>query len=233
MSDRTPDFQKIGEIEVEGFGRLLIRVGRYPQGGQIAISLLDASTSHPVAVFSTNLVAHGAKVAPDCFAVKIWSENAALVGPMLASGLFKDTGHGIRSGFVEAPVWQLENPDLVPPVDRPKRQGMQEDNPMADTFPVTEAVLSPAEVSYAADLIARAAQDAKARGLPDHAQQLTDRSEQVRSWSIGLSIYDRDGVEVSPKLARQIASATDEFLRYAGYPPMNSGAQKRGRSGGR
>lgn len=111
-------FQTIGEIELEGHGRALVRAGRYPHGGDIAITLVDATTFEPIATFSTNLTAAGAKLDRDAFTVKSWSENEALVAPMLASGLFQDTGARIATGFVRAPVWRVKDPAHIPPTER-------------------------------------------------------------------------------------------------------------------
>ena len=230
---RMSDFKKIGEIEVEGWGRLSVRIGRYPAGGQIAISLIDADTHHPVAAFSTNLVAHGAEIAPDSFAVKNWSENAPLVKPMLDSGLFQDTDHRIRTGFVEAPVWRMKDRDLVPPIDEVKQRAPRRRRDSADIHSTADIKLTPENLSNAAVLIAEAAQDAEAKGLPGHAQQLTDRSKQVQSWANNLASYVRDGERLPPKVEQYIAAGTNEFLQFAGHPPMNSQPERRSRSRGR
>lgn len=42
--------------------------------------------------------------------VKTWDENAAARQPLLASGVFKDTGKRVPCGFVEAEVWKIVNP---------------------------------------------------------------------------------------------------------------------------
>lgn len=110
-------FRTIGEVMLDG-RRVLVQAGRYRHGGQVAIVLTDARTFEPVATFSTNLAAHGANVRRDAFAVKAWSENAALVEPLRASGLFRDTGERIASGFVEASVWSIKDPARIPPPPR-------------------------------------------------------------------------------------------------------------------
>ena len=84
-------------------------------GGAIAIQLVDyKDPSEPLATFSTNLVPYGAAVAEDEFCVKTWSENEVLVAPMLATGLFEDTGRRVPSGYVVAPVWRIKDSANVP-----------------------------------------------------------------------------------------------------------------------
>jgi hypothetical protein len=100
-------------------GDAAILVGRYPSSspvaGAIAIQLVDdEDLSEPLAMFSTKLVPCGAAVAEDEFCVKTWSENEVLVAPMLATGLFEDTGRRVPSGHVVAPVWRIKHPANVP-----------------------------------------------------------------------------------------------------------------------
>ena len=54
------------------------------------------------------------KLADDEFCVKTWRENEVLVAPMLATGLFEDTGMRVPSGYVVAPVWRIKDPANVP-----------------------------------------------------------------------------------------------------------------------
>ena len=108
--------QFIGRIATP-YGAATIQVGRYPAGGAIAIQLVaDDEPREPLATFSANLVPYGAEVSSDEFCVKTWSENEALVEPMLLTGLFEDTGKRVPSGHVIAPVWRIKYPANVPPV---------------------------------------------------------------------------------------------------------------------
>ena len=102
----------IGEVETP-FGPCTILATRYPSGGAIAI-LLNDQEGEMFAVFSVNLVPYGSPVAPDCFHVKIWSENEPLVTPMLETGLFEPTGASAVTGHCVAPVWRLRDPSKVP-----------------------------------------------------------------------------------------------------------------------
>lgn len=40
--------------------------------------------------------------------VKTWSENAAIREPILALGIFEDTGKRVPTGFTEAEVWRFK-----------------------------------------------------------------------------------------------------------------------------
>jgi hypothetical protein len=102
------------------YGLALICIGRYAAGGAIAVQLINDNDAlpEPMATFSTNLVPSGAVLGLDEFNVKSWSENEDLVEPMLATGLFEDTGRRTRSGYVASPVWRLKDPSLIPPLPR-------------------------------------------------------------------------------------------------------------------
>ena len=39
--------------------------------------------------------------------IKDWSENERVAQAALASGLFRDTGKLVRTGFVHAPIWEV------------------------------------------------------------------------------------------------------------------------------
>jgi hypothetical protein len=91
--------------------------------GHIAITLIDAASFEPIAILSTNLAPGGVKLDRDAFSVKVWSENEALITPILASGLFQDTGARITTGCVQAPARRVKNPAHIPPTERrPERE---------------------------------------------------------------------------------------------------------------
>jgi hypothetical protein len=115
-------FKTIGEVDLGDYGRALVRVSRYPQGGQLAIALIDAQTAEPIATLSTNLAAYNIAAEPDAAGIKNWSENAPIIKPLLASGLFRDTGKRVAADHVEIPIWQLANPEHVPPPLPPARR---------------------------------------------------------------------------------------------------------------
>ena len=107
--------QHIGLVTTP-YGEAHIYIGRYPSGGAIAVQLIaSGELPEPLATFSTNLGPHGALIDDDEFCVKAWSENEPFVAPMLATGLFEDTGKLVPTGFVFVPVWRVKNPMHVPP----------------------------------------------------------------------------------------------------------------------
>src|SRR4051794_28860925 len=113
-------FKLIGRVTTP-FGVALVCVSRYPTGGAIAVQLVGVGRGEPLGVFSTNLVPYGARVGDAEFCAKVWWENGPLAEPMLASGLFEDTGRVEPAGHVLAPVWRIKSPEHVPPVRRRDR----------------------------------------------------------------------------------------------------------------
>lgn len=107
----------IGQVDTP-FWPARILAGRYPSGGALAIQLVSEEGPPESLVFSTNLVQSGAQLAANEFNVKSWSENEPFVAPLLATGLFEDTGRRVRSGFVESPIWRVKDPAHVPPATR-------------------------------------------------------------------------------------------------------------------
>lgn len=130
-SEHMSDFKTIGEIALDDGTRATVRAGRYRHGGQIAITLTDTVTGEPYGVLSTNLAAYGAKIEPDAFAVKNWSENTELAASMQASDLFEDTGARIATGHVQAPVWRIKDPAHVPPMERVRERSAGADRKRA------------------------------------------------------------------------------------------------------
>lgn len=110
------NFAAIGEVYIKEYGKAQVQVGRCPQSGQLAIVLADPDSGEPLAALSTNLNAYGRVTGPDSAGIKTWSENAPIIKPLLASGLFKDTGERVKAEYVEIPIWQLANPEHVPPM---------------------------------------------------------------------------------------------------------------------
>ena len=104
----------IGIVETV-YGEAAIHLCRYPSGGAIAVQLVSATARpEPVRNFSTNLTPSGARFADDEFCVKCWNGNEMLVAPMMATGLFEDTGRRVSGCFVRSPVWRVRNPSHVP-----------------------------------------------------------------------------------------------------------------------
>lgn len=83
---------------------LRVEATNYNDGTQ-AVVLYDEDG--PYATFSVNM--EGVVLAPGEFCAKTWSENEDMREPMLASGLFEDTGRRIKQGFIVAEVWRIKN----------------------------------------------------------------------------------------------------------------------------
>lgn len=104
---------EFGQVQTR-FGMADILVGRYPAGGAICVVLRSAESGEQITTFSTNLRPSGHTTARDEFHAKVWDGNEELIAPLLASGLFVDTGKRAQAGFAEAQVWMFTNPAQVP-----------------------------------------------------------------------------------------------------------------------
>jgi len=78
--------------------------------GNAAILLEDASTGEPIATASVNIPE--ANVADGFVIVKDYSENEGMLDALTEAGIVSFTGSYINSGFIEAPLCEL-NPNLV------------------------------------------------------------------------------------------------------------------------
>lgn len=82
---------------------LSIHVGRYNADGSPAVQLYDSDG--PYTTFS--VCVPGTALAPGELLAKTWGENMDLRAPMLATGLFQDTGRRVPTGHVNAEVWRF------------------------------------------------------------------------------------------------------------------------------
>lgn len=98
----------LGTIDT-GYGQASVYLTRYPRGGALAVYLESAEDGEPYATFSVNLAAYGGRLGPEEFFAKTYAENESLVGPLLASGWFEDTGRSFPCGFGQGCVWRLRN----------------------------------------------------------------------------------------------------------------------------
>jgi hypothetical protein len=104
---------KIGEVIIDG-KRLHVMRGTYGGAdGPTAIVLTD-KFGQQYAVVSVNLIDDTPALLPDQFYAKTWSENEALREPLLACGLFEDTGERANAGHTEAELWQLKGEESSP-----------------------------------------------------------------------------------------------------------------------
>lgn len=102
---------ELGQVEVaSGYGRpLTLQVEAfspgYVDGGGTAVVLCDEDG--PFTTLSVNATGTSEALPKDEFCVKLWSENEPLREPLLASGLFEDTGRRIPLGYAFAEVWRI------------------------------------------------------------------------------------------------------------------------------
>jgi hypothetical protein len=98
----------IGRVTTK-YGECLVCVDRYAKGATIAVQLFATGDfPEPMGTLSTNIV--GLQLPHDEFFVKTWSENEPLVAPLLACGLFADTGK--RAG--DAHIWKIVDTKHIP-----------------------------------------------------------------------------------------------------------------------
>lgn len=76
----------------------------YARGGTALV--LESPCGEPFGTFSV-YVPH-LELGESEFAAQTWSENALLREPMLATGLFEDTGRRVQSGFATAEIWRFK-----------------------------------------------------------------------------------------------------------------------------
>lgn len=89
--------------QIEAFGESLSVVEqRYPDGGLHYSCVSDCG--EPYGTLSKRLP--GTALAEGEVLMKTYSENEPMRQPLLASGLFEDTGRRVPSGFVDLEVWR-------------------------------------------------------------------------------------------------------------------------------
>lgn len=97
--------KKIGSVKTP-FGPAAVMRGTYRTAdGPMAIWLEHEIDGDRIAVVSVS--ADGDLGGPNRFFAKTYSENEPLREPLLACGLFYDTGRRQRSGLIELEVWAL------------------------------------------------------------------------------------------------------------------------------
>lgn len=97
---------QIGTLSYGG-EEVSIQTTTYSADNSPAVELYDED-GMPYATFSVCIP--GSQLQPGEVLVKTWSENEDLREPMLATGLFEDTGRRVSSDFVTAEVWRFTKP---------------------------------------------------------------------------------------------------------------------------
>ena len=100
----------IGFIQTD-YGHAAVQTAAYQSGGALAVMQNDSTSEVPIATLSVNLREAAHDLGPGEFFAKTWSENAEVARLALASGLFEDTGRRIPTGYVEAQVWRIVEPN--------------------------------------------------------------------------------------------------------------------------
>ena len=77
---------------------------------------LDAHRAAAAQIGQCNINLGAATLADDEFCVKAWSENEPLIAPLLAAGLFEDTGRRTPTGYAVSPTWRIKDRQFVPPL---------------------------------------------------------------------------------------------------------------------
>lgn len=93
------------EVETKQFGKAILTLNRYADGGQVAIELISPE-HEPIARLTVNMPE--VKLEPREIIVKGWGENEQIIEDCRASGYFFDTGKRIKTGFVTAEVWKIK-----------------------------------------------------------------------------------------------------------------------------
>lgn len=104
----------IGNFKSARWGNVRVLRATYGSADGPAAVVLELEDGEPLATLSVNMYepecsADSLNLPADCFYVKNWSENEDIARDAYASGLFtlRDDLGRARSGFVEAPVWQI------------------------------------------------------------------------------------------------------------------------------
>lgn len=107
-----PDAKRavLGKVEVDSHGEhLALKVEAiypgYVNGGGVAVLLSDEEG--PYATLSANAMGVSSDLPDNEFCAKVWAENEHMRSPMLASGLFEDTGRRVPLGHAMAEVWRI------------------------------------------------------------------------------------------------------------------------------
>lgn len=95
-------------LKVSAFGTAyttVFTVDRYRLTNAPAIELVMVDDGELFCTLTCNIP--GTILADNEILVKTWSENEEVAECALASGLFKDTGKRVSTGFVQAQIWEV------------------------------------------------------------------------------------------------------------------------------
>jgi len=83
--------------------------------GNTALSLYDADDGMAISCVSVNLVPVERELLEDrsLVYIKDYSENEGTLDSLISQGIVERTGHTRRSGYIEAPLVRIIDPELV------------------------------------------------------------------------------------------------------------------------
>jgi hypothetical protein len=90
------------EIKTTNYGVCKVKKHKYPNNGNLALSLVD-ETGQPVVNITTNVF----PMNENEFCANYYNMGATLWQDVVASGLFKQTGETVPSGYCDYPVCVL------------------------------------------------------------------------------------------------------------------------------
>lgn len=82
-------------------------VGRYADGGGVALQLVERATGEPWAKATANLPDDRRHLGPDEVFIKDYSENVGMMDALALAGVATDTGRRVVTGYVMAVVARL------------------------------------------------------------------------------------------------------------------------------
>jgi len=83
-----------------------IHLDKYSEGGRLAIILICDDDGEEYGTLTVNMPE--VPLDPGEIIIKTWSENEQMAKAALMSGLFRDTGKRVPTGFVQAHIWRIE-----------------------------------------------------------------------------------------------------------------------------
>lgn len=99
------------EFKFNGHNLRLVK-GKY-EGGKTAIVVMEEGSQFAVLTVNLPVLLKNGE-----FIIKTWSENAPIANLLRESRFFRDTKRRIKTGLVEAEVWEFQSPYSLDDVDQ-------------------------------------------------------------------------------------------------------------------
>ncbi|MBA1280447.1 hypothetical protein [Stutzerimonas stutzeri] len=81
---------------------------------------LTCEDGEPYGALTCNIV--DVEIEDDEICIPVWNLREELIAGYLATGQFEETGKGVETGFVVAPVWRVVCPKLLEQIARLRKQ---------------------------------------------------------------------------------------------------------------